>query len=89
MVERDEGLCSGYAGYHLDLVVEEFHQMLVVAGKEFDEHGVWTGGEMTLHDLMYLFKLRHYLTIHGPALKIDTDICTGAVTKHFRIDIVA
>lgn len=44
---------------------------------------------MTLHDLMYLFKLRHYLAIHGSALKIDTDICTGAVTKHFRIDIVA
>lgn len=74
VVERYKSLCADDSGYHLYLVVEQIHQMLVVAGIEFDEHRVRAGREMTFDNLRYFVKLSHDVAVHGAALEIDAYI---------------
>ena len=53
LFEADEGFSCGDTWYVQNAVVEQFHQVLVVARIEFDEHGVTAGGEMTFHHFSY------------------------------------
>ena len=89
MVERDESLGAGDAEDGLNLAVEKLHQMLIVAGKQLDEHGVGTGGEMALHHFGNFLELWHHFMVHGTALKIHTYEGACAVAKHLGADIVA
>ena len=63
MVEGDECFGADYAGDYLELVVEELHEVLVVASEELDEHGVGACGEVTFHDFGYFFKLGDYFAV--------------------------
>ena len=36
MIKRDEGLGAHHPGYHLYLMIEQLHKVLVVAGKQLD-----------------------------------------------------
>ncbi len=63
--------------------------MLIIAGIKLQEHGIWAGGEVTLHNLGYLCNFGHDVSVHGSALKIDTNIRAGAQTEHLRIYMVA
>ena len=89
VVEGNEGFSADNAGNHLNLVVEEFHEMLVVAGEEFDEHGIGACGEMTFHDLGNLFKFGDDLAVHGSTLEVHADVGACAVAQHFRVDKIA
>ncbi len=87
-VERNEGLCAVDTVYSLYTVIQQLHKMLVVTGIQLDKHSVRTGSEMTFNNFGYLFKLRHYVAIHGAAVKINTYVSTRAITEHFGIDMV-
>lgn len=89
LLERDEGLGGDYALYALHLVVEQVHELLIVAGIEFDEHGVRTGGEVAFHDLGDLEELLDNLLVHAAALKVESDVGTGGVADALRVDTEA
>lgn len=74
MVKRNECLRPHNTGYHLYLMIEQLHKMLIVAGKQLDEDSVRTCGEMALHYLGYLLKLGNNLTVKRTPFKIDTYI---------------
>ena len=89
VVERDERLRADNSGYDLEFVVEQFHQMLIVPGKELDKHRVGPGSEMTFHDFGYLDELGHHLAIQGSALEVDSYKCACAVAEDLGIYILA
>ena len=89
LVERYEGFCAGNARYHLYLLVEKLHQVLVVAGVQLDQHRVGAGGEVAFHDFGYLLELGHYFAVHGAALEVHTYVCAGGISEYLGVDIVA
>lgn len=89
VVETDESLGTRHTIDHLNLIVEQIHQMLVVTGIQLDKHGVGAGGEVTFHNLGDFLKLRHYIAVHGTSLEIDTDVGAGGIAQYFGIDMVA
>lgn len=50
----------------LDSVVDEFHEVLVVLGIYFYEHGVGSGCEVTLYNLRNLVELLNHLAVREP-----------------------
>ena len=89
LVERDECFGTGYTGNFLDAVVKELHKVLVVARIEFDEHGVWAGGEVTFYNFEDFFEFGHDFTVHGSAFEVDTHIGAGRVTECLGVDVVS
>lgn len=89
VVERYECLGACDTVNHLDFVVEQIHQMLVVAGVELDEHRVGACGEVALNHFGDFLKLRHHIAVHGSALEVDADVGAGAVTEYLRVDVIA
>ena len=87
LVERDEGLGRNNSGYHLHLVVEQIHELFVVAGVHFEQHCVRTGGEVTFHDFGYLLQLLHYVLVHAAAFEVQSYIGACAVAYAFGVDI--
>lgn len=89
MVERNEGLGADDSWDHLDVVVEEIHQVLVVACENLDEHRVGTSGEVALNDFGDLFKFGDNLAVHVAALEVDADVGASLVSDDARVDVVA
>lgn len=58
VVERNQSLCARHSVNHLDTVIEQFHQMLVIPCIKLDEHGVGTGGEVALHYFRDFFQVQ-------------------------------
>ena len=73
----------------LDAVVEQIHEMLIVAAVELDEHGVAAGGEMAFHDFRNGFELHGHVFIHGAALQFDADVGAGGISNAFGANGVA
>ena len=89
IIQRNKSFCSDHAGNHLDLVVEQIHQMFVVARIEFYEHGVWSRGEMAFHNFLDFLKFGNYIAVHGAAFEVDTYISACRVAENLRIDMIA
>ena len=53
LFQGDQGLSSYNAWYLLHLIIQQVHQVFVVACIEFSQHGVWTGSEVALYNLRY------------------------------------
>lgn len=87
--ERDECLCSHYAGNRLYALVEEFHQVLVVARIEFQKQSVGAYGEVAFNYFRNLLDFRHHIMVDTSALKVHADIGAGAETELFGVDIIA
>ncbi len=75
--KRDESLGRNYAWNSLELVVEQVHKLLVIAGIELQEHGVRTGCEVTLHNLRDILKSLYHLLVHITTLQVKSHVCTG------------
>ena len=67
------------------MVVEQVHQLLVVACVKFDQHGVRTGGEMALNDFGNGLKLFDNLLVHAAALKVEAYISAGRLAQAFGV----
>ncbi len=74
LVEGDEGLGAHHAVDGLDFIVEQLHQVLVVAGIYLDEHGVGACGKVTFHNLGNFLQLGHHIAVHGPPLQVHADV---------------
>lgn len=85
VVKRNERFGAYHAFDILYLVVEQVHKMLVVTRIELDEHGVRTGGEVTLDDFGYLLHLGHNFAVQGASLEVDSDICTCRVPEFLGV----
>ena len=60
LLQRDKGLCSNYTRNALHLVVQQIHQLLIVAGIQLYKHGVRTRGKVALYDLRYVLQALYY-----------------------------
>ena len=89
LLEGDEGFGAGDAVDHLDLVVEQVHEVFVVASVEFDEHGVGAGGEVAFHDFGDFFEFGDDIAICGGAFEVNADVSAGGVAEYFGVDLVA
>ena len=74
-------------GDGLQLIVEQIHELLVIAGIELKKHGVGTSGEMALHDFGDVEQTLHHLLVHVASLEVDTDIGAGGITQALGVDI--
>ena len=88
VVKGNEGFCAGDSRNCLDFAIEQLHEMLIVAGKKLDEHGVGAGGEVAFHNFRYFLKFGNHLVVHGTALKIHTYECAGAITEELCTHVV-
>lgn len=89
LLKRDEGLGLCYAGNVLDLVVEQLHEVLIVACVNLDEHGVRAGREVALHNLGNLLEFVDSLAVHRAFLKFYAYIGAGIVTQCLGIYVIA
>ena len=81
LVERDEGF-GGYDALNLlYFVVEQIHEVLVVAREEFEQHGVGTRGEVAFHNFGNVLQPFGHAFIHGAALQFQSHIGAGAVAN--------
>lgn len=64
VVKGNEGFCAGDSRNCLDFAIEQLHEMLIVAGKKLDEHGVGAGGEVAFHNFRYFLKFGNHLVVH-------------------------
>ena len=87
LFEGDKRLCGHHSRNTLKLVVEKVHQLLVVLGIQFYQHGVRTGGEMTLHYLRDMHESLHHLFIHTALFERDAHVCTSGISQALGIDI--
>ena len=87
LVERDECLRRNHSRNHLHLVVEQVHELFVVAGIYLEQHGVGTGGEVAFHYLRDGEQLLHHILVHASAFEVDADVCAGGVAHALGIDI--
>ena len=60
LVERDERFCASNAIDALNLVVEQLHEMLIVASIHLNEHVIRARAEMAFHHLLYLIQWGRY-----------------------------
>ena len=89
LLERNERLGSHHARDVLNLAVEQFHQVLIVAGIELDHHGVTASGEVNFYNLGNLFELGHDSLVHGTALQCQANESTGGIAQCLGVDNVA
>ena len=83
--ERDEGLGARHAeGQHF--VLEQMEQVVVVAGKEFDEDVVAAGVVVTFDYLGDALELLDDMAHRRRVAQIKPDIRTGLVAYGFGID---
>ena len=68
LFERDKCLCCHYAGYALQLLVDEVHELFVVFGEELHHHGVRACGEVAFYHLGYVFELFDHTFVHVATL---------------------
>ena len=71
----------------LQLIVEQVHELLVVTGIEFDEHGVRTSGEVAFHNFRNVLQSLHHFLVHVATLQVQSHVCTSRVTQALRVDI--
>src|SRR5574344_1597167 len=64
LFERNKSLGSHNTRNTLQLVVEKRHELLVVAGIQFDEHSIWSCGEVTLHNLRDMNETLYHFLVH-------------------------
>src|SRR5574344_1525679 len=87
LFERNKSLGSHNTRNTLQLVVEKRHELLVVAGIQFDEHSIWSCGEVTLHNLRDMNETLYHLLVHTTLLKGDTHVCARGISKALGIDV--
>ena len=73
----------------LHLVVQQIHQMLVVAGIYLGQHGVRTSGEVAFYNFGNLAQLSNYRLIHGALFQLDSYVSAGSVSKGLGIYMIA
>ena len=81
LFQGDECLSGHHAGNVLQLIVEQVHQLLIVTGKEFHEHRVRTGREMTFHDFGDMHEPLNDLLVHGTTFQGDAYVGASTVTQ--------
>ena len=89
LLKRDECLGGCDALDVLDAVVDQRHQVLVVAGIHFNHHGVVAGGEMALDDFLDLEQLGDNGAVHRASLERESDEGASRVSQQLGVDIVA
>ena len=87
LLERDERLGGDNAGDGLQLVVEQIHELLIVARIGFDEHGIGACGEVALHDFGDVDEPLDNVFVHRSALQIQSHVGAGAVSQALGIDV--
>ena len=87
LVERDECLGRHHTRNHLHLVVEQIHEMLVVAGIHLEEHGVGTSGEVALHNFGNIDELLYHVLIHVASLEVHAYISACAIADALGVNI--
>ena len=63
LFQRNEGLGTSHMRDDLDLIHQQFTEVVCVPAVYFEEHRIVTRSIVTLHYLRYLFKFFKYLTI--------------------------
>ncbi len=82
LIERNlERLRGKHAGDDGNLVEDDVEQMLVVAGIDLDEHGVFADGVVALHHFGYLSHLVHDLLHEGQVVEYHAKKGAGLVAK--------
>ena len=76
LFKADHGVGGVDAGNLLYAVVEQILQMLVLARIQLDEHGVWAGGEMALHNLRNVLQMFNHLFVHVASFEGYANVCT-------------
>ncbi len=89
LLQRNERLCRHYAVDALQPAVQQFHQLLVVTGIEFDHHRVGASGEVALHHFGDVHQLLDHILVHRAFLQRDTYIGAGAVAQALGIHVEA
>ena len=89
LVERDESFGAGDAADALNFVVEQFHQVLVVASVHFDEHVVRTGAEVALNNFFDFLEFGYNAAIHRAAFEFHTHIGASSITKSLCINMLS
>ena len=87
-LSADDLASNRYAEDFLHFVIQQVHQVLVVAGIYLGQHGVRTSGEVAFHYFGNLFQLCHYRLVHGAFFQLDTHIRAGSVSEGFRVDVI-
>lgn len=87
LLQRDEGLGGNHAWDGLQLIIEQVHELLVVTGIEFDEHGVRACSEVAFHNFRNVLQSLHHFLVHVATLQVQSHVCTSRVTQALRVDI--
>ena len=89
LFKGDECLGSGNAIDMLNAVIDQRHEVLVVAGIDLNHHRVVSSGEMALDNLLDFEQFRHHVAIHGTSFKGKSDKRAGGIAQQFGVHIVA
>ncbi len=88
LFQGNQGLGSGYARNLLHLfVVQQIHQMLVVAGIYLGQHGVRTSGEVAFYDFRNLAQFRQLPSYTWSPF--PSYVSAGSVSKGLGIYMIA
>ena len=87
LVERDKSLGRHNSRNHLHLVVEQIHELFVVAGIQLEKHCVRTGGVVALNNLVYVLQLLYHVLVHAAAFEVQSYVGACAVAYAFGVDI--
>ena len=88
MVETCERLRIGDAGYFLNKVIEQVHEVFVILGVEFDHHRVGAQGKVGFYHFRDFLQLRAYSLVQAAFVQGNPHIYAQVVTQHFGIDLI-
>jgi len=89
LLERDERLGSGNTINVLDAVIDQRHEVLIVASIDFYHHGEMTCSKVALDDFLDFQEFRDYRAVHGSPLQREPDECASGITQQLGVDVVA
>ena len=87
LLERNKCFGGNDSRNGLHLVVEQVHELFVVACIQLHKHGVRTCGEVTFHYLGYVDKTLYDILVHASAFEVQSDVCACGISDALRIDI--